>query len=80
MPVAGGFLVCIRALSFLFVCWKTIGVDDVSGDHEVHGMKISSLPRWPMSSSSPELVRLPRTAHALRMFGYIGMGSVTVCR
>ena len=40
MPSAGGFLLCIRTLSFLFVRWKRIGIDNVSGDHDVRGMNI----------------------------------------
>jgi len=40
MPSARGFLLCIRTLSFLFVRWKRIEIDDVSGDHDVRGMKI----------------------------------------
>jgi hypothetical protein len=40
MPSARGFLLCIGTLSFPFVRWKRIGTGDVSGDHDVRGMKI----------------------------------------
>jgi len=74
MPTAGGYLLCIRELSLLFVSWKRIGTQAGRGDHHVTGARISSPPRCHMSSFSPEhiAVRSPSENCArIKKLGYI---------
>ena len=65
---------CIKTLSFLFVRWKRIGIDSVSGDHDALGMKIFWLSRCPMSSPSPEPVAVGSSSENcshMKKLGYV---------